>query len=390
MNKAWVIDVNMGYGHQRTAYPLRDLAPERAIISANDYDGIPERDRNLWNKSRGFYEFISNFKKVPLIGGLAFYLFDLWQKIPKFNPQRDLSRPNMALGHIYRLINKGWGRDLIEKLKANPLPIVTTFFTPAFMAETFAYPGEIFCVICDTDISRSWAPINPQTSRIKYFAPTQRAAERLELYGVKKENIYLTGYPLPEENVNFAEEDLKKRLINLTPNHPLTLTFALGGVGAQREIGLRVLKSLEPKIAAGAIKVIIVAGVRADVKDYFKDTPAEILFEETIENYFKKFNEALKTTDILWTKPSELSFYTALGLPIIIAPPIGSQEDFNKEWLINLGSGIPQQNPDNTDKWLFDLINSGQLAKAAENGFLKGERNGTINIRNILDQCPGF
>lgn len=38
--KAWVVDVNMGYGHQRTAYPLRKLAPRGKVIHANDYHGI--------------------------------------------------------------------------------------------------------------------------------------------------------------------------------------------------------------------------------------------------------------------------------------------------------------------------------------------------------------
>ena len=33
--KAWVVSVNMGYGHERAAYALRDLA-EGGIITAND------------------------------------------------------------------------------------------------------------------------------------------------------------------------------------------------------------------------------------------------------------------------------------------------------------------------------------------------------------------
>ena len=45
--RAWVVTVNMGYGHQRTTYPLRFLAavsrlipknPESEnVINANDY-----------------------------------------------------------------------------------------------------------------------------------------------------------------------------------------------------------------------------------------------------------------------------------------------------------------------------------------------------------------
>jgi len=41
MEKAWVVAVNMGYGHQRAAYPLKSLAYKGKIICANDYEGIP-------------------------------------------------------------------------------------------------------------------------------------------------------------------------------------------------------------------------------------------------------------------------------------------------------------------------------------------------------------
>jgi len=92
----------------------------------------------------------------------------------------------------------------------------------------------------------------------------------------------------------------------------------------------------------------------------------------------------LRKTDILWTKPSELSFYAGLGLPIIIAPPIGSQEDFNKKWLLHIGAATPQDNPKYTDQWLFDLLNAGDLAEMAMQGFVEIEKKGTYNIEKIV------
>ncbi len=419
MIKAWVVDVNMGYGHQRTAYPLKDLAPYGKVINANDYKGIPKKDRKIWENSRKFYEFISNFKRIPLIGEPAFSLFDKFQEILTFYPKRDLSQPNLYLKQTYSLINKGWGKHLIENLSRKPLPLITTFFVPAFMAEVFNYQKDIFCVVCDADIARSWAPLNPSQSKIKYFAPNSRVLERLILYGVKKENIFLTGYPLPKENIENCPKDLAYRLLNLDPkkryqeqykplikeflgdlprraNHPLTITFAVGGAGVQKEIGTKILKSLSSKIKTREVKIILVAGIRKKVKEYFLQNikrlnlrrnlnkSIEIIWGEDIESYFKKFNQALRKTDILWTKPSELSFYTALGLPIIIAPPIGSQEDFNKQWLLRLGSAIPQENPDYTTQWLFDFLESGWFAEAAMQGFIEAEKSGTSNIKKII------
>ena len=424
-----MVAVDMGYGHQRTAYPLKKLALGEKIINANNYDGIPEKDRKIWEMSRRFYEFISGFKRVPLMGRAAFAIFNEFQKIFSFYPKRDLSKPNLQLKQIFSLIQRGWGKHLIESLGRNSgqesFPLISTFFTPAFMAEFFNYPGEIFCVICDADIARTWVSLRPKTSRIKYFAPNNRVVERLKLYGVKEENIFLTGYPLPESNIGsqdleILKSDLSRRILNLDSrkkyfqqysplikkylgvlpeisNHPLTLMFAVGGAGAQKEIGAKILKSLAQKIRNKEVKIILVAGIRSDVRDYFlksmeklgfKDnlnTEINIIFANNVEDYFQKFNQALRTTDILWTKPSELSFYTALGLPIIIAPTIGYQEDFNKDWLLSLGSGIIQENPDYANEWLFDWLASGSLAEVAMQGFVEAEKLGTFKIEKILN-----
>jgi len=430
--KALVVDVNMGYGHQRTAYPLRGLAPKGRVINANAYEGIEPADKKIWETTRKFYEAISNFKRVPLIGDFCFGVFNQFQKILEFYPKRDLSKPNFSVKQIYKTLKKNWGKHLIEKLKdlseayspVKPLPFLTTFFTSAYMAEYFNYPGEIYCVVCDADIARIWAPLHPHISRIKYFCPNHRTCARLELYGVKKENIFLTGYPLPSENIGTEEmeilkKDLENRLLNLDPkrlyfsrysslvrkylgylpsqsSHPLTLMFAIGGAGAQKEIAIKVVKSLRRRISRGEIKIILVAGIKDFVRDYFLEKlkflglknskQVEILYAEKIDEYFKKFNQHLRTTDILWTKPSELSFYTALGLPIIISPSIGSQENFNREWLLYHHSGKIQGNPDFTDEWLFDFLERGEFADMAMHGFIEAEKLGIFKIEKIITQ----
>ncbi len=422
--EAWVVDVNMGYGHQRTAFPLRDLAPAKKVISANDYKKIPKKDRRIWERSRKFYEFLSRFKRIPIIGSFIWNIFDRFQEVLRFYPKRDLSKPNVSLKVIFSAIKNGWGKHLISNLEKKPLSLITTFFTPAFMAEIFNYPQEIYCVVCDADIARTWVPLNPQKSKIKYLAPCSWVVSRLKLYGVKKENIFLTGYPLPKENLGsenleVLKQDLRHRLFNLDPkreyclpykplienylgklpsksNHPLTLMFAVGGAGAQADLGVQVINSLRKKIKEDKMKMILVAGVRKEIKDYFLKNikklglrsklgkNIEIIYKEKIYDYFEEFNKKLRKTDILWTKPSELSFYSALGIPIIIAPSMGSHEHFNKRWLLRVGSAFGQGNPAYADQWLFDLIEGGRLAEAAIQGFLEIENLGTYNIEKIL------
>ncbi|MFA6410082.1 MAG: hypothetical protein WCW26_00695 [Candidatus Buchananbacteria bacterium] len=429
--KAWIVSVDMGYGHQRAAYPLKYLAYKNKIVTANSYPGIPSRDRNIWRQSRKFYEFMSRFKNVPVVGEPAWEFYDNLQEIPKFYPKRDLSKLSLQVSQIYFMIEKqNWGKHLIDTLAKNPLPFVSTFFIPAFMAETFNYPGEIYCLATDTDINRAWAPKSPASSRIKYFAPSYRVADRLKLYGVLPENIYLTGFPLPLENIgnsklDILKKDLTQRLVNLDPKrsywdkdsetikkqlgikrfptksqHPLTLMFSVGGAGAQREIGVTALASLKNDILAKRIRMILVAGIHNSLSQYFRQMirsaglagelgrGVKIIFSANKEGYFRKFNAALRTTDILWTKPSELSFYCGLGVPIIIAPPIGSQEDFNRTWLRTIGSAVSQENPKYVNEWLFDWIESGWFAEAAMHGFLEAPKFGSYNIEKVI--CHRF
>lgn len=414
----------MGYGHQRAAYPLSLIALGGRAQNANDYDGIPVKDRKIWESSRAFYEFISRFSKVPLIGSALFALFDKFQQIASFYPRRNLSESNLSLKKITSLIIKGWGKDLVRKLDENPLPLVSTFFVPAFMAEHFGYKNDIYCLATDTDIARTWAPMNPAKSRIIYFAPTEEVRRRLVSYGVAESSIHLTGFPLPDENIggpkmSILRSDLACRLANLDPKktyrqkyyplidkylpnavirsrRKLSLIFSLGGAGAQREIAVTVMRSLKQKIASGEVELRIAAGSNAESRKFFRGIIDHDDFKELIGNglsiieaddaldYFRLFNESLRSADILWTKPSELSFYCALGIPIIIAPPIGSQEAFNKEWLMRVGAGVPQNNPMYADEWLIDLVHSGFLAEAAMQGFIEVEKFGLSNIENVI------
>ncbi|MBP6942827.1 MAG: hypothetical protein KBB55_02165 [Candidatus Buchananbacteria bacterium] len=423
-HKAWVVTVDMGYGHQRAAYPLKQLA-HGGIITANTYVGIPHADKSLWSTTRTAYEFISRFKKVPMIGEKVFKAFDRFQSIPDFYPRRNLSAATLQVTQTYNLFKtRQWGKHLIEKLAENPLPLVTTFFTTAFMAEYYEYPGEIYCIPTDTDISRAWVAPDPDRSRIIYCAPNRRVAERLKLYGVKPSRIFLVGFPLPEENVGpelaTIKADLLKRMPQLDPGgifqgqyqglvnrhlghkrsrttRPLTITFAVGGAGAQRELGATIAKSLRRDLASGRARLELVAGVNHDVAQYYKKvirslrlsrhegTNINILFEPTKDKYFKSFNRLLRRTDILWTKPSELSFYCALGIPIIMAPPIGSQEMFNRRWLQSIGAGIDQEDPRYTSEWLWDWLQSGWLAEAAMEGFIEAPKFGTYNIGQIVN-----
>ncbi|MBI2484605.1 hypothetical protein HYW18_00375 [Candidatus Uhrbacteria bacterium] len=428
MGVAHIVAADMGYGHERPAHSLRHLAPSgEGIVVANNYPGIPSKDRTLWRRSREFYETVSRSRSVPLIGKYLFELVDAAQAIPPFYPRRDLSRPTLQLRQMYAGIRAGLGRHLMEKLAQNPLPLVCTFFYVAFMAEEYGYPGDIWCVTTDADISRAWAPLYPSKSRIRYFAANGRCVERLKLYGVRPENIFLTGFPLPPEIVDgpsgrLLRQDLLRRLCVLDPqgifraHHAPAISahlgagacplgrsrrvphvmFAVGGAGAQASLALVVLRSLAGLVRRGALTLTLMAGARPALGARFEEEAKRLrlgsslgktLFVrayKTRRGYFDDFVGRIRETDILWTKPSELSFYTGLGLPILMAPPLGSQEEYNREWLSQVGGGVFQADPVYTHEWLMDWISSGAFARMAWNGYTEAPTHGTYRIENAL------
>jgi hypothetical protein len=420
----------MGYGHERAAFGLADLC-RNDIIIANDYPGIPKEDKKLWNRSRELYESISRLQSLPWIGHAIFELMDRFQRIPPFYPRRDLSRSNIQIAEVYYLIKKHHlGKHLIDQLSEHPLPLICTFFLPAYAAEIHGYPGPIYIVVCDADMFRTWAPYDAKSSRIEYFAPTGRVVERLKLYGVPASRIHLTGFPLPTQNIGgprseILKPDLMDRIGNLDPQHifrqtyqdtlvrlfgrginrwgasrPPTVTFSIGGAGAHKRIAWQLLQSLKTLLLQKRICLNLEAGTHTDLGAFFtrvaRNEGLQRVLGKTLQihsyrdrhTYFSSFTETLRQTDILWTKPSELSFYTGLGLPIIMAPPLGSQEDYNKNWLESIGSGIPQHDPRYAHEWLMDWIQSGALARLAWNGYSEAPTHGAHRIESIITGKP--
>jgi hypothetical protein len=227
-----------------------------------------------------------------------------------------------------------------------------------------------------------------------------------------------TGFPLPDENVATLREDLARRLARLDPQRtfhtrfgetlarelgppqssdgPLTITYCVGGAGAQRTVAADILAGLAPALREGRIRLNLVAGTRLEVRDFFLatvealglhaclETSIHILVSLDKRSHFEQLNERLRTTDVLWTKPSELVFYAGLGLPILMTPPLGAHEERNRDWILRMGAGFPQENPRFTSEWLGDWLAKGMLAEAAFNGYLKAPRHGTENIRRVI------
>jgi hypothetical protein len=418
LDQAWVIAVDMGYGHQRAAYPFRDIAFE-GIITANTGAMVDRAERRRWLALQSVYEGISRVNKVPVIGPWLWRTYDRLQAISPHYPFRDLSKPTFGSMRLDRLMRQGFGGSVVEHTrKREDLPLLTTFFAIALAAD---YQGrrDVFCVVTDTDVNRIWAAREPAKGRINYLAPTPLNRQRLIQYGVPAERIFLTGFPLPLENAATAAADLRRRIDVLdvrgafrkgygrmidaelgpakaTGARPMSITFAVGGAGAQAEVAQDILFSLAGALREGRMRLNLVAGVRPEVEQHFRRAVGDrgleaevgrsiyILLEPTKDEYFARFNELLRETDVLWTKPSELCFYPALGIPLVMSAPLGAHEERNLETVLRVGAGQRQHDPRAAVEWLTDWANNGLLALNAFQGYFHMPRLGTKNIKRLL------
>jgi len=421
--RAWVATADMGLGHQRAAHGLRHLA-EGGILTAGSLETTSPEEARFWRRLTGTYDFLSRTKSVPVIGPPLFSLMNGILAIPPFYPLRDLSHPSPNNLMVDRLIKQGLGRALIERMKTKRLPVIGTFYAPCQAADRYL-DVSVYCVLCDADLNRVWVSSRPRRSWIQYFAPCGRVMRRLREYGVPDERIFITGFTLPRENIGgpgmeTLKHDMLARLGRLDPRGrfssvygptvasllgaspepstegPVTVTFAVGGAGAQVEIGNLLATALKPGIVGGRFRLVLIAGVRREVERAFLDhiehiglesqlgSGVIVMCEDDKATYFDRFNALMRETDILWTKPSELSFFSALGIPIVAAPTIGAQEDKNLKWLTDKGCAVPQYTPSLALEWLGDLLKDGVFAERALNGFVKNRKLGVYKIEEVL------
>ena len=417
-----LVSVAMGYGHLRAADALAEEL-SLPILCADEPPLATGPDARIWERARRWYERIS---RVSQLGGWAAPVRGLLENvtaIPHLHPLRDLSAPNLGVRSLLGFMDRGMGRGLVETLKADHAALLTTFYAPAIIADAAGHK-PVYLVVTDADVNRIWAPAQAARSEIEFLVPSLRAKARLQSYGVRPEKIHFTGFPLPGELLGgpalpAARKALGARLLRLDPtgtfrdsyrdelqhflgplpserSGPPLVTFAVGGAGSQGELAHTVLKSLHRDLAAGRLRLALVAATHAHLAEQFHTWVQQlglegqlgdgvrILYEQETSAYFRSFNRLLGETDVLFTKPSELTFFAALGLPLVFSWPVGVHERYNRRWAIEGGAGLKQRDPQFANEWISEWLLDGTLAGAAWAGFMRLPKFGLYRIAETV------
>ena len=417
--KPVVVSIDMGYGHLRAAYPL--AAKLKTEVLHSDRPPLADKDeQRRWDRVRRFYDSLSrSSQRLGYRGALGAFL-EVITSIPRLHPYRDLSTPTLGVQSLHRLIERGLGRGLKAYLEKTGAPLLTTFYAPAIAADQLGCEG-IYCIVTDSDINRIWAPRDSKKTRIQYLVPSWRSQRRLQAYGVPPQNIEFTGFPLPDELLGGPElpalrRNLAARMVRLDPDGsfcnshqyeilhavgslpmdqkgcPPLLVFAIGGSGAQVGLAERLIPSLKDSLLKGKLRLALVAGVRSEVAvqlrlwleqnrlDHLLGSAVQLLVDNDFPTYYARFNQLLAETDVLWTKPSEMTFYAALGIPMILSSPVGVHEWSNRRWAREHGAGLKQRDARFAGGWFDEWLSDGILAGAAWSGFMRLPKHGLYRI----------
>jgi hypothetical protein len=397
-----VATVTMGYGHLRAAAALSDhWAVEIGLADHPPWCGPFER--LLWSTARRGYHTLSRLSQGASHHGVMAPVLDRLTRIEHDRrTATGIAKPPFPVRFLDRLIRSGFGSTLGRRLDGDRSPLVATFYANAIAA---AHHGRtpVACVVTDSDIHRVWAPRHPAASRIHYLVPHRVTADRLRSYGVRDDRLHVTGFPLPPELVGSVDLDIldrrcskRRRRLTAGAGDPVTVVFAVGGAGAQAHRARHLIRELAPEIAAGRLRLALVAGTHAGVARQFhrwlRRTPGpdlvagaiEVLFEPRFVDYYRTFNRLLASADLLWTKPSELVFYGALGLPLVLEAPVGDHERRNRELVI--GEGVAVDRPADSDVagWIGHRLRTGWFDNAAANGRCRLDARGIHAITTFV------
>lgn len=381
-----VASVAMGYGHLRAAVPLaRQLGEE--LVEVDRPPVARPAEARLWRRTRVRYERLSRWAQLPGLGGVFRRLLAWMTRIEPLTGPGGLHAPDPACRILRRQIANGLGKGLARYLATADRTLLTTFYLPALAVEHHGRT-PVACVLTDSDVHRVWAPPDPGSSRILYLAAGERGAQRMRAYGVPARNVRVTGFPLPQR---LCEQDPGPRLERLegAGSGPPLLVLAIGGAGAQADRARLLIEALAAPLAAGDVRLAVVAGARPALGRRFRRwrqshgftaAEVEVLAAPDFGAYLAAFESLLERADVLWTKPSEMVFYAGLGLPLILDEPVGDHERTNAEWIVAEGAGLRRPSPDRTGVDLMRWLGDGRLAGCARRGWARLPRDGTRRI----------
>lgn len=337
--KIAVTFVDAGLGHRRDAFNLFNSLIKKGLdaylFNVFDKDVTGKINSNIWNVIKKLYEFsqrkmiLKELTKFPLLTFfMHLYSFIISKKLIEFIKKRKIKI--LISTHPLPLIDLSYKKNLRVKL-INIIPDSIDYLSVWF----YLLPGK----------------------NVIYFVNDRYSKEILMKSGISKERIFVTGHALPLEETEKSLKRIKKRIRNIMKDN--YLLFVTTGGGGTNEYEIKEIIKEYCKLKKGKLIIncnhhewlfkklirnrrivnikkicdgILVIGYVYTVK--FSNLKIDFLVaigeneNEKRENSIKIFNKFFYKADIIFTKPSELAFYSC-GIPFVFFPPTNIVERRN-------------------------------------------------------------
>jgi len=313
------------------------------------------------------------------------------------------SAPNF-LGWWYKTSDEPWHTDrmrhMIDRLNTKPLVrfirefdphiIVCTHYMPAgiisHLIATKQLQARLSIVVTDFDFHAMWL----SRSFHRYFVAINETRIHLEMLGIPKERITVSGIPIDpvfQQTINREEERLKN---GLYPNKPVLLLSAGAlGLGSTEFIVERMLNLNKQT------QTIVICGRNEGLKQRISQMVESQSSRFKILGYTNDMHKLMKIADIFIGKPGGMTTSEAIscGLPMCIISPIPGQEERNSDHLLEEGIAVKCNDLTTLSYKLEQLLDDpDRLTRMKDNALRFAKPNASSTIVNTLleDQLPSL
>jgi len=260
------------------------------------------------------------------------------------------SAPNF-LGWWYKTTDEPWHTDtmrhMIDRLNTKPLVRFIREFDPHITVCTHYMPAGIIShlisakqlqarlsiVVTDLDFHAMWL----SRSFHRYFVAIDETRAHLEMIGIPKERITVSGIPIDpvfQYPVNREQECLR---LGLDPDIPILLLSAGAfGVGPTEYMVERMLK------LRSDAQAVVICGRNGELKQRISRLVDSRSARFKVLGYTNEMHKLMKIADIFIGKPGGMTTSEAIacGLPMCVVSPIPGQEERNSDHLLEEGIAV--------------------------------------------------
>ena len=212
-----------------------------------------------------------------------------------------------------------------------------------------------------------------------YFVATEEMKRELETHGRYK--VYSFGIPIAKVFYNNQNED---NSLEDNTTHNFSLLIMGGGLGlGSFETTIKALDKIDVPL-----RITVVTGKNERLMTKLKLTKSK--HELILLGFVNNISELMRESDLLISKPGALTLTEsfAVGLPVLLLPPIPGPESLNAEFAVKHGAAISIENTDIADK-VYDLINNKERLNTMRKSSkaLANEKAAQQIIKTITEIC---